>query len=614
MSKDFTINETLLNIIRNLPSNPGVYQFYDNNGELLYIGKAKNLKKRVTSYFTKNFYESNKLRTLIKKITSVRHIVVDSEPDALLLENNLIKKYQPKYNVNLKDDKTFPWICVKNERFPRVFSTRTIVQDGSKYYGPYTSAVTVKTLLELIRQLYNLRTCNLALTNENIEKGKFKVCLEYHIGNCKGPCEGLQTEEDYNTTIEQIHQILKGNLKDVINYLKDYMSKLSGDYKFEEAERIRCKIEMLERFQVKSTIVNPSIHNVDVYSFVDDTNYAYVNFLKVLNGAIIQAHTVELQKKLNETPEELLVYAMLEIRERLYSDSTEVILPFYPETAIPGICITVPKRGDKKKLLELSERNAKYFMLERKRMRASVSPEKSTIRILTTLKNDLRMTEFPAYIECFDNSNIQGANPVAACVVFKNARPSKKDYRHYNIKSVSGPDDYASMEEIVYRRYSRLISEGQELPQLIVIDGGKGQLNAAVKSLQKLETGKMIAIIGIAKRLEEIYFPDDPVPLYIDKNSESLKLLQLIRNEAHRFGINFHRLKRSGSMIQSGITSLPGLGEKTTVKLWEKFRSVEDMQNATFEDLVKVLGRNKAKILYSYLERLKNHPDAGKPV
>ena len=594
--------ELLLQTIYNLPGKPGVYQFYDASGTLLYIGKAKNLKKRVVSYFSKEQHENNKLRILVKKVSDVKHIVVDTESDALLLENNLVKKYQPKYNVNLKDDKTFPWICIKNERFPRVFSTRNIISDGSKYYGPYTSAFTVKTLLTLIRHLYKLRTCPHNLTIENVAKGKIKKCLEYHIGNCLGPCEELQDEESYNKAIEQIHLILKGNLKDLLIHLNHLMHDYSSKYMFEDAESIRQKIEMLEKFQLKSTIVNPAIHNVDVFSIVQDKDIAFVNFLKVINGAIIQAHTVEIKKKLDESPAELLEFAVTEIRTRFFSDSREIILPLKIENLPLNSRITIPKIGDKKKLLELSERNAKYFMLERNRQKTAVTPEKANFRILNTLKSDLRLNEFPMHIECFDNSNIQGTNPVAACVVFKNGRASKREYRHYNIKTVSGPDDFASMKEIILRRYSRLLNEQLDLPQLIIIDGGKGQLNAAVESLQELALRGKIAIIGIAKRLEEIYFPDDPIPLYIDKNSESLKLIQQMRNEAHRFGITFHRLKRSGSMLKSEITNIPGLGESALRKIWEKINSIEELKSLSTEKLIEILGRKQAIIVKTYLD------------
>ena len=592
-------------IISNLPDKPGVYQFYDSSANLLYIGKAKNLKKRVNSYFSKTIHENNKLRVLVKKVAEVKHIVVDTESDALLLENNLIKQYQPKYNVSLKDDKTFPWICVKNERFPRVFSTRNIVSDGSKYYGPYTSAFTVKTLLVLVHQLYKLRTCSFILSEENIRKGKIKKCLEYHIGNCIGPCEGLQSLEDYNTAIEQIHQLLKGNLKDLILHLNSLMLKHSLKYEFEAAESIKQKIEMLEKFQTKSTIVNPAIHNVDVFSIVQDKDAAFVNFIKVVNGGIIQAHTVEIKNKLDESKEELLEFAIFEIRERLFSDAKEIILPFLIETIPENVSLTVPKIGDKKKLLELSERNAKYFMLERNRQKNSVTPEKASFRILSTLKKDLRLDSVPIHIECFDNSNIQGSNPVAACVVFKNAKPAKKEYRHFNIKTVIGPDDFASMKEIVTRRYSRIINENLDLPQLIIIDGGKGQLSAAVESLNELNLRGKIAVIGIAKRLEEIYFPDDPVPLYIDKNSESLKLIQQMRNEAHRFGITFHRLKRSAGMLKSDLTSIPGIGESAIRKLWEQVSNMEELKNLSEEKLKSLLGEKRAKLMKTYLNGLK---------
>ncbi len=599
-------NAILKDTILNLPGKPGVYQFYDSNGTLLYIGKAKNLKKRVSSYFSKTHFENNKLRVLVKKIAEVKHIIVDTESDALLLENNLIKKYQPKYNVNLKDDKTFPWICIKNEPFPRVFSTRNIISDGSKYYGPYTSALTVRTILSLIRQLYKLRTCQHSLTDENIQKGKIKKCLEFHIGNCQAPCESLQTKESYDAAINQIHLILKGNLKELLDHLNNLMLDFSAKYKFEDAEAIRLKIEMLEKFQIKSTIVNPSIHNVDVFSIVQDGDLAYVNFLKVVNGAIIQAHTVELRKQLDESPVELLEFAIAEVRSRLYSDAKEIIVPFSLDSLPPNSFQTIPKIGDKRKLLELSERNAKYFMLERKRQKASISPEKSTFRILSTLKSDLRLSELPIHIECFDNSNIQGSNPVAACVVFKNARASKRDYRHFNIKTVTGPDDFASMKEVVTRRYSRMLDEHIDLPQLVIVDGGKGQLNAAVQGLEELDLRGRIAVIGIAKRLEEIYFPGDSIPLYIDKNSESLKLIQQMRNEAHRFGITFHRLKRSDSMLKSEITNIPGIGESALKKIWSRVNNIDELKNLSENHLIEILGEKKAKLVKIYLDGIKS--------
>jgi excinuclease ABC subunit C len=595
------VNEDLKKYISNLPDAPGVYQFYDKDDKLLYIGKAKSLKKRVSSYFTRIQFENAKLRILTRKIRRIEHILVESESDALLLENNLIKKYQPRYNVNLKDDKTFPWICVKNERFPRVFSTRTLVKDGSRYYGPYTSAQTVRTLLSLVRELYMLRNCNLNLSEENIEKGKFKVCLEYHLKNCKGPCEKLQTEEDYNKTIEQVHNILKGNLRDVTDYLKSMMRDFAAEYQFEEAESIKKKIEALEKFQMKSTIVNPSIHNVEVYSFQEEEKFAFVNFLKVINGSIIQAHTVEIKKKLDESREELLAYAILELRERLFSSSKEIILPFKVADLPDKLTQTVPKIGDRKKLLDLSTRNAKYFMLDKRKRASSDSSLKPVERVLNTMKKDLRLNRVPVHIECFDNSNMQGSSPVAACVVFRNLRPAKKEYRHYNIKTVTGPDDFASMKEVVGRRYSRLLKENSDLPQLIVIDGGKGQLNAAVKSLEELGLRGKIAIIGIAKRLEEIYFPDDPVPIYIDKNSESLKIIQQLRNEAHRFGINFHRQKRSEKMIVSSLEKIQGIGEKTIKDLIHYFKSVENLQKASENEISEIVGKNRAQLIRNYL-------------
>lgn len=592
-------------ILKGLPADPGVYQFYDHSGKILYVGKAKNLKKRVTSYFRKSSPDSFKVKVLVEKIADIRHIVVDSESDALLLENNLIKKLLPRYNVLLKDDKTFPWICIKNEPFPRVFLTRNVIHDGSKYYGPYTSASTVRTLLDLIRQIYSLRTCKYQLTHENIAAGKFKVCLEYHIENCMGPCEGFQDEESYNKSIAQIHEILKGNLAGVISFLKKEMKVLAEAYKFEEAENIRQKVEALEKFQTKSTIVNPSIKNVDVFSIVNEDKYAIVNYLKITKGAVIQAHTVEIQKRLNETTSEILAFAITDIKERVRSDASELILPIDLSDEFSWYRITVPKRGDRKKLLELSERNARLYKLEKQKREAEAPKQYPALRILTTLQQDLRLSSLPEHIECFDNSNIQGSDPVAACVVFKNARPAKKEYRHFNIKTVTGPDDFASMEEVIYRRYHRLLEEKMELPQLVIIDGGKGQLNAAMRSIRRLDLKERIAVIGIAKKLEEIYFPGDPVPLYIDKNSESLRLIQQLRNEAHRFGITFHRLKRSGGMIKSELLAIPGIGEASVQKLFKAFKSVEAMQQADQAQLAEVLDRQKAKKLREWFDNRK---------
>ncbi len=588
--------------IKSIPVNPGVYQFFDRQGTIIYIGKAKNLKNRVSSYFTKKKFESYKVKVLVDKIHDLEFIIVNNESDALLLENNLIKKHQPRYNILLKDDKTFPWICIKNEPFPRVFSTRTVLKDGSQYYGPYTSAYAVKVLLKLIRQLYQLRNCKLSLTEENIRAGKFKVCLEYHIGNCKGPCEGLQERSDYDKTITQIRNIIKGNLSEVLNYLKNEMELLANSFRFEEANLFKEKIEILSRYQSKSTIVNPSIHDVDVFSIVSDEKEAFVNFLKVVKGAVIQAHTVEIQKRLDEPDEELLVFAITDLRSRIEGSAREMILSLNLNSYFPENRITVPVRGDKRKLLDLSLRNAKSYRLEKKKRVANKKVVGSSERILKTLQDDLRLPTLPTHIECFDNSNLQGSEPVAACVVFRQGKPAKKDYRHYNIKDVVGIDDFASMEEVVFRRYRRLLSEKKQLPHLIVVDGGKGQLSSALKSLEKLGLRGKIGIIGIAKKLEEIYFPDDPVPLYIDKNSESLKLIQNLRNEAHRFGIEFHRLKRSGAMTQSLLDNIPGVGSKSIEKLYVRFKSVDGIKLASVEELAKEVGKGRAKIVKAFLE------------
>ena len=579
-----------------LPDSPGVYQFYDSEDKILYVGKAKNLKKRVSSYFAKN-HEYGKTRVLVKKIRYIKHIVVPTESDALLLENNLIKKYRPRYNVLLKDDKSYPWICIKNERFPRIFPTRKFIKDGSEYYGPYTSMKTVKTLLDLIKGVYPLRTCNYDLSKKNIDAEKYKVCLEYHLGNCMGPCEGLQDVGEYHRQIEEIREIIKGNFKSSLHYFKNQMKSLASEMKFEEAQHIKNKVEVLENYQVKSTIVNPKINNVDVFSIISDESFAYVNFLQLSHGSIIRSHTMEIKKKLNETDEDLLPLAILEIRQRFNSQSKELYVPFIV-TSEPGLKITVPKLGDKKKILELSERNAKFFRQERFKQIKITDPDRHTKRIMAQMKKDLRLSEEPRHIECFDNSNIQGNNPVAACVVFKDGKPSKKHYRHFNIKTVDGPDDFASMEEVVFRRYKRLLNENGSLPQLIVIDGGKGQLSSAIKSLEVLGLRGKIAIIGIAKRLEEIYFPEDPIPLYLDKKSETLKIIQQLRNEAHRFGITFHRNKRSKAAINSELESIGGIGEKTAEELLKSFKSVKRIKEASLENLAKTVGMVKAKKIY----------------
>ncbi|WP_411766400.1 excinuclease ABC subunit UvrC [Winogradskyella sp. A3E31] len=596
------MSETSIEIqIKTLPNEPGVYQYFDKDKKLIYVGKAKNIKKRVSSYFTKK-HDHGKTRVLVKRIAEVKHIVVETETDALLLENNLIKKYQPKYNVMLKDDKSYPWICIKNERFPRVFSTRRVIKDGSEYFGPYTSMKTVKTLLGLIRGLYLLRTCNYDLAQEKIDAGKYKVCLEYHLGNCKGPCEGLQTEKDYHGNISAIKEILKGNFKDSLQGFKNQMKAYAENMQFEDAQRIKDKIESLENYQAKSTVVNPKISNVDVFSIVSDESYAYVNFLQLSYGSIIRSHTLELKKKLAETDEELLELAIIEIRQRFNSNSKDIYAPFDLDLG-EELKVTVPKLGDKKKILDLSKRNAMYYRMDKMKQIKITDPDRHANRIMAQMKADLRLSEEPRHIECFDNSNIQGTNPVAACVVFKNGKPSKKDYRHFNIKTVEGPDDFASMEEVVYRRYKRLLEEEQSLPQLIIIDGGKGQLSSALKSLEALNLRGKIAIIGIAKRLEELFYPDDPIPLYLDKKSETLKIIQQLRNEAHRFGIEHHRNKRSKGALTSELESIKGVGEQTIIDLMKAFKSVKRIANAKLDELEAVVGVSRAEKVYNHYHK-----------
>ncbi|RAV29518.1 excinuclease ABC subunit UvrC [Sinomicrobium soli] len=591
-------------LLQTLPDSPGVYQFYDKDGRILYVGKAKNLKKRVSSYFHKH-HDYGKTRVLVKKIADIRHIVVPTETDALLLENNLIKKYQPRYNVLLKDDKSYPWICIKKERFPRIFSTRRVVRDGSEYFGPYTNMKTIRTLLELIKGLYPLRTCNYDLSKAKVDSGKYKVCLEYHLGNCKGPCEDYQSEEEYNAQVRAIREIIKGNFKDSLQGFRKQMKVYAAEMRFEDAQKMKERIEVLENYQAKSTIVNPRISNVDVFSIVSDDSYGYVNFLQLSYGAIIRAHTVEMKKKLDESDRELLELAITEIRQRFHSLSREVYVPF--DVEVPeGIKVTIPKLGDKKRLLELSERNAKFYRQERFKQVKITDPDRHVKRIMEQMKKDLRLKEEPRHIECFDNSNIQGTHPVAACVVFKDGKPSKKDYRHFNIRTVEGPDDFASMEEVVFRRYKRLLTEGEPLPQLIVIDGGKGQLSSALKSLEVLGLRGKIAIIGIAKRLEEIYYPGDSVPMYLDKKSETLKIIQHLRNEAHRFGITFHRNKRSNAAIDSELTNIEGIGEKTAEELLKAFRSVRRVKEAGIEEISGVVGLSKARRIHDYF-----HPGTG---
>lgn len=594
-----SLQENHKEIISSIPSKPGVYQFIDLNGIILYVGKARNLKKRVASYFSKD--QSGKTVAMLRKATAIKHIVVDNESDALLLENNLIKKHQPRYNILLKDDKTFPWICLKNELFPRVFSTRNVISDGSSYFGPYTSALMVKTLITLIRQLFQLRTCSYNLTAANIKSGKLKVCLEYHIGNCNAPCIGKQSEDEYNETIRQIRDILKGNIGAVMDHLKHVMISLSKDLKFEEAQKIKEKIELLSRYRSKSTIVSTTIRNVDVFGYAEEGGIAYINFIKVSHGAVIQAFKLEIRSRLDEEKETLLGMAITEIRQRTGSDSGEIITQFKPDILLENVRYTVPEIGDKRKLLELAIRNAIYFKLEQKKRSEEKTSEARTAKNLEKLKNDLHMPVIPVHIECFDNSNIMGTNPVAACVVFRNGKPLKKEYRHFNIKTVTGPDDFSSMEEIVYRRYKRMIEENKTVPSLVIIDGGKGQLSAAMKSIEKLGLRGKITLIGIAKKLEEIYFPGDSIPVYIDKNSYSLKLIQQVRNEAHRFGINFHRDKRSNEMVMSLLDNIKGVGPRTKEILLKEFNSIEEIRDAGETTLKNLIGAAKASVVVRFL-------------
>ncbi len=591
--------EYLRSLVSVLPDQPGIYQYFDSTGKIIYVGKAKNLKKRVASYFNKN-QQNRKTELLVRNISEIRHMVVETEQDALLLENNLIKKYQPRYNIRLKDDKTYPWIVIKNESFPRVFQTRTVIRDGSSYFGPYTSILMVRMLLDLFKKLFKLRNCKLNLSEENIRLRKLKVCLEFHIGNCLAPCIGNIDQLRYMENIDQIKEILKGNISGVIKYLKDLMRQLSSEMKFEEAATIKEKLDLLEKFQSRSTVVSNSISDVDVFTIEEDESFAYVNYLKIIRGAIMQTYTLELKKVLDESPSELLEFAIVDIRQKIFSNAKEILIPIKLDIELDGVKFQIPKQGDKKKLLELSERNAKYYRLEKMKHQMVSKTEKSEMRILETMQRDLQLKVQPVHIECFDNSNLQGTNPVSSCVVFRNTRPCKKDYRHFNVKTVEGPDDFASMEEVVYRRYKRLLDEEQSLPQLIVIDGGKGQLSAALNSLEKLNLRGKIAIIGIAKRLEEIYFPGDSVPLYLDKNSETLKIIQQLRDEAHRFGITFHRNKRSGEFIKSELENISGIGEKTISAILKRFKSVENLKNASYQQVADEIGESKARIVFDF--------------
>ena len=596
------MNSNLELQLKTLPSEPGVYRYYDKNGQLLYVGKAKNLKKRVLSYFNKN-QNGYRTRIMVSKIVRLETTVVNSEYDALLLENNLIKEHQPFYNVMLKDDKTYPWICIKNENFPRVFLTRTIIKDGSEYYGPYAKVRPAKILLETIKNLYKIRSCSLDLAPQKIEDGKYKVCLEYHIKNCKGPCEGLESLENYDEKIDAIRGIIKGDFRKARKYLEDEMFRFAANLEFEAAQNVKERLDILEDYQARNTVVNPNIDDVDVFGMTSDETAAYVNFFKIRNGNIVQSFTTEIKKMLEETDEEILEEALIEIRQKFASESKEILLPFHLNIEIPNIKLIVPKVGDKKRIVELSEKNAKEYRLEKLKQVQIVDPERHTNRIMAEMQKLLRMPVEPRHIEGFDNSNIQGSNPVSACVVFKDGKPSKSDYRIFHVKTVEGPNDFATMEEVIYRRYKRMLDEGENLPQLILIDGGKGQLSSAVKSLKLLGLYGKITIVGIAKRLEEIFFPEDPIPLYLDKKSETLKILQRVRDEAHRFGVKHHRTRRTNNTIKSELEEIPGVSEKTIELLLKKLKSVKRVKEANLETLEEILGKQKGKIVWEFFNQ-----------
>ncbi len=587
-------------ILKTIPEDPGVYQFLSSDKSIIYVGKAKNLKKRVSSYFQKNI-KSRKTLNLIKNTKYVEHVVVHSESDALLLENSLIKKNQPKYNILLRDDKTYPWICIKNEPFPRVFVTRKLVKDGSQYFGPFTSFKTINTIMGIIKQLYSLRNCNYNLSSKNIEQKKFKVCLEYHLGNCLGGCEGKESLEDYEKNILAIKQILKGNVNESKRNFKKEMIKFSNNQEYEKAQKIKEKIQLLENYQSKSTVVSSKLNNIDVFSIISDSESAFVNFLQVAHGKIIRFHNQEVKKKLNEDDEKILSLMILSIREKYNSTSKNIISHINLENQI-NLKFIIPRSGDNKKLLDLSIKNAKAFRFERNKQTQLVDPERHINRIMEQMRLDLKMKEEPRHIECFDISNIQGTNNVASCVVFINGKPSKKLYRKFNIKTIDGQNDFGSMQEVVFRRYKRLLDEKQDLPNLIVIDGGKGQLSSAVKSLKELDLDNKISVLGIAKRLEELYFPNDSVPLYLNKKSETLKVIQQLRNEAHRFGVSFHRDKRSKSSLTSGLDNIHGIGENTKNKLLKKFKSISKLKKADEKEIIDLIGRSKAEKVMNYLK------------
>ena len=585
--------------LKSLSSEPGVYRYYDKDNQLLYVGKAKNLKNRVMSYFHKP--SSNyRLQIMVRKIHRLETTIVPSEYDALLLENNLIKEHQPFYNILLKDDKSYPWICIKNEPFPRIFLTRKVVKDGSEYFGPYAKIKPAKVLLEIIEEIYKIRTCTLDLSETKINQGKYKVCLEYHIRNCEGACEGLETEEHYNKNIKSIRGIIKGDFRLAKQHLEDEMLQYAKNLEFEKAQIIKEKLELLEDYQVRHTVVSTTIDDIDVFGIISDEVAAYVNYFKIRNGSIIQSFTTEVKKILDEPDEEILEEVMIEVRRKFNSESREIILPFHLSVEIPNVKISVPKLGDKKRILDLSTKNAREYRLEKLKQIQIIDPERHTNRIMAEMKTNLHMPVEPRHIEGFDNSNIQGTNPVSACVVFKNGKPSKEDYRIFHPKTIDGPNDFATMEEVIYRRYSRLLEEGQDLPQLILIDGGKGQLSSAVKSLKLLGLYGKITIVGIAKRLEEIYFPEDPIPLYLDKKSETLKILQQVRDESHRFGVKHHRIRRKNNTIKSELEEIQGIGAKSIELLLKKLKSVKRVKETSQETLEEILGKAKGKIVWDY--------------
>lgn len=600
-------SEHLQNILKTLPDKPGVYQHLDKDGRILYIGKAKSLKKRVSSYFTKQ-HTHGRTWVMVQKIADIRTLITENELEALLLENSLIKEHQPRYNVNLKDDKTYPWIVIKKERFPRIFYTRKKINDGSEYFGPYASVKVMKAVLDLVRQVHPIRSCKLLLSQEAIQAGKYQRCLEFHIGNCKAPCEALQSEEAYMHEVALARQIITGKLGEVKRMLTERMREESEALRFEEAQKLKEKVELLDRYQARSTVVNPSITNVDVFSALVDAQFGYVNYLKVVDGAILHAHTIEFKRKLEESEAELLSLAIPELRQRFHSDSKEVLMSHELELELEGLQLHVPQRGDKKRLVEMSLKNARYFRLEKLKSEQITDPDRHVERVMEQMKQDLRLKEQPRHIECFDNSNFQGTEAVSACVVFRNGKPAKSDYRHFNVKTVEGPDDFATMEEAVFRRYRRLLDEGQSLPQLILIDGGKGQLSAALKSVYKLGIQDRVAVLGIAKRLEELFFPGDPVPLYLDKRSETLRILQQLRNEAHRFGITHHRNRRSRSALQNSLEQIEGIGPQTAEKLLKTFRSVEQLRKASKEEVAEVVGLSRARKVLQYLHAQDENP------